>query len=142
MATCYNTHNAWSCSTDACWFPVTCELEAVEHWKGVGNWQGKTRMCMGRVVLGVMRETCCGSSLARCCFYIDSRHRFPALSIPSSLSVLIQNLVPFHKKHAQDVHPNTRICHIVLFEPRMALESIATLFRSYHARKDFKRISI
>ena len=54
----------------------------------------------------------------------------------------VLNLVPFHKNPAQYTRPNTRSYHIVLFGPRIPLESLATPFRYCHAKKDFKRFSL
>jgi len=49
---------------------------------------------------------------------------------------------PFPSRLSPENHVHCSSAHIAFFWPRMPLESIATLFRYYHARKDFKRLLI
>ena len=147
MATCYNKANAWSCSTEALWFPVTCKRESVEHWDSawIGMdeqkcaWNGRWWRG-GDAVMGVRREAGQDGRGDDFLLIVATDSSCPSPSLP--IHPIRQNLVPFHKKHAQDIRSNPRICHIVLFGPRMPLESIATHFRYNHARKYFKRFSI
>jgi hypothetical protein len=63
----------------------------------------------------------------RLAFSIESLHRFhPSLHLP-----LIQNLVPFHKKHGQYPRLNSRLCQVPFIVPRIALGSLAILSRCH-----------
>ena len=54
---------------------------------------------------------------------------------PSIPSTLIQDLVPFHKKHGQYPRPNSRLCQIPLIVPRIAQGPLAIHSRCHYPIK-------